>query len=482
MVSKAGVLAVGAALLVGLAFAIVLWERPEPSHSPNLILISLDTLRANRLGCYGNPREASPAIDQLAARSVLYRRAFSPSAWTLPGHVGMLTGRHPVELGVETVESLIPPGTPMLAEVLGASGYATAAFVDSSPTGFVGARRGFARGFDQYQHSPHRPGAGRFDAAASVDGAIDWLQRREREQPFFLFLHTKAVHTVPKGTPALRGQFFPYLKPEPFQFRFVPETQIHDRFDHPELGQGVEYLINLNEQLRDGSRSLAEVPRDGIPALLALYDAGIYYTDQQVGRLLDALEEEALSTNTVIVLTADHGEAFLEHHQFLHVELYDEVLQVPLIVHVPGGPANLQITNPATLMDIVPTVLQILDLPVPESIGNQGLPPWSPADSGPRSLAFHTQSRLGYRSIAMLQEPWKLVAHNFADPEQLRYHLYNIEFDPAELLPLQGEIGPMRDLTRKLDRWLQNARPKQVSREELDEETLRELRSLGYVR
>ena len=177
------------ALLLGLAGAALAAPAgapgaPSAGAAPNVLLISIDTLRADHLGSYGYAKPTSPVLDALAARSVRFADAHAPTPWTLPSHAAMLTGRHPLELGILDKAGRIPDGAATVAERLGARGYQSAAFVDSGKGGNVGASRGFARGFDVFEHGPHG-GGGRFqhDVARTVDAGVAWLGRRDPARP-----------------------------------------------------------------------------------------------------------------------------------------------------------------------------------------------------------------------------------------------------------------------------------------------------------
>ncbi|UCE87185.1 MAG: sulfatase-like hydrolase/transferase, partial [Deltaproteobacteria bacterium] len=238
--------------------------REAPAH-PNVLLFSIDTLRADHLGCYGYARDTSPNLDALADRSLRFTEAFAPAPYTLPSHVAMLTGIHPHALGIENRRSAIPAETRLLAELLSEAGYRSAAFVDSMPRGFVGGSRGFARGFDEYTHMPERAKRGyRYDMAATADAAARWLAGRADDRPFFLFLHTKSVHTLPSRAGGKNPMHFPYDKPEPYRSRFLSDAAAGLSWSEPKLGSGVDYLRALNERLASGEISPADIPRERV--------------------------------------------------------------------------------------------------------------------------------------------------------------------------------------------------------------------------
>ena len=235
-------------LLIPLCFACGEARRP-----PNVILISIDTLRADHLGSYGYERDTSPELDRFAAESVRYGHAVAPAPWTLPSHAGMLTGRHPFEMGVTEQDSRLPEHVQTLAETLAGVGYQTAAFVDSLKKGFVGAERGFDRGFDVYSHAPHvRKAKYRYDMKTTVDVSTDWLSKRDPERPFFLFLHTKSVHTSPADPKVARESDVPYHKPEPYRGRFLEGGKERFRWTDAGGAFGVAFLKNVNRRILAG--------------------------------------------------------------------------------------------------------------------------------------------------------------------------------------------------------------------------------------
>jgi len=454
------------------------------AEHPDVLLVSIDTLRADHVGCYGAERDTTPHLDRLAARALRYERAYATSAWTLPSHASLLAGRHHVALGVETAADRLPDDVLLPVQAFAAAGYRTAAFVDSIPRGLVGAERGFARGFDAYHHAPH--GGGKpldHDAAATVDAALGWLDRQDRERPWLLFLHTKSVHSVPRTTRYRAGREHPYLKPDAYQFRFVDAADAGPWRD-AELGVGVDYLLAWNDGLLRGTRELADFPRERLRELEALYDAGVAYVDDALGRLFDALEERGRLDDTLIAVTSDHGEAFLEHHQLFHVELYDEVLRVPLLVHLPGQQDGAVIRRPVSLTCVLPSLAEVAGGAPPPGVtaARLALAP----EPGPGALVpplfFQTCSEQGYRSLALLDGRWKLVGHNYRTGGELAFELYDLARDPGERTPV--EDGPLDELRLRALIWWNAARAGDADAAdvELDGATLEHLRALGYVR
>jgi arylsulfatase A-like enzyme len=457
---------------------------------PNFILVSVDTLRADHLGAYGYPRDTSPQIDRFAARSVRYANAFAPAPWTLPSHVALLTGRHPLDVGIRDLRSAIPDGIATLAELLRGAGFATAAFVDSRPRGFVGAERGFARGFDSFVHEPTRAAGGfRDDMAATVDAALAWLERRDPARPFFLFLHTKSVHTKRVHRWALDPAVIvesdaPYDKPGPWHGRFLAGGRTHFAWhdpDEPEVA-GARYLARLNERFAAGDLEPGALEPARLDELVALYDAGIAYVDLHFGRLLDGLAEQGLDDRTVVVLTSDHGESFLERRLFLHLELHPETLRVPLILRDPEGPQGAVVQATVGLVDVAPTLLARAGLPAPGGLAGRPLP-LSDAGVPPRDPElsyYHLEDGYLYEGAALREGSWKLLLHRWRGEPALRADLYDLRSDPGERSPVGGEPERVRAMRERLEARLAEGDAALSRSIEVPAEMREELRALGY--
>ncbi|MEM7581925.1 MAG: sulfatase [Acidobacteriota bacterium] len=460
---------------------------PETSEPPLIILISIDTLRADHLGSYGYSRDTSPVLDRLAEESIRFSSAFAPTPWTFPSHASMLTGMHPYEIGIDNSLRTIPDDIPIVAEHLKRAGYQTAAFVDSSPMGFVGADRGFERGFDLYQHGPHRADQlQRFDMATTVDAAIDWLDGRDPERPFFLFLHTKSVHAVPNDAECLDPRCFPYEKPAAWQFRYLSSEQATASWTTPQDGAGQRYLWSLNAKILAGELDPETYPEDHLEQLVAFYDAGINYVDAHFERLLEALRARDLYRRTVLVVTSDHGEAFLDHTLFMHQEVFDPVVQVPLILRLPQSSGSGVEDRHVMLSDIAPTLLQQARLPVPEQMTGRSLlmPEPELGTRGARDIFsyYFFPSKFTYQPVALRRGNWKLVAHNPDNPEDFSWLLFDLATDPEEQRPVASEMQRLAELKRSLRMVLR--RPPLSQGAEIHPQDLPDLeaiRALGYI-
>jgi arylsulfatase A-like enzyme len=292
----------------------------------NVILISLDTVSTKPLGAYGAKRSATPNLDAFAKKSRLYTHAYSVAPWTLPAHASMFTGRFPWELKVFLPSDKLPSTYPTLAELLKNAGYQTRAYTGG---GYVGAGYGFNRGFDSFTVTSEKAAMSkRFSVAINQTLA---LIKASKGKPTFLFLHTYDAHE-------------PYLPSAESLKVFSPKPE--------------KTSLQLNEILAiaRGEMNLSSALKAN---LQALYAAGIMDVDRELGRLFAALEQQQLLANTIVIITADHGQEMGEHGSWaLHgFQLYNEVMQIPLIVYIPGAPAK-NIEAPVSLVDIVPTVLE----------------------------------------------------------------------------------------------------------------------------
>jgi len=420
MRSKLLITGAGAALIC----AALLWLRPR--ERPHVLLITLDTTRADHLGCYGYAGARTPVLDALAASGTLCRNAYTVAPLTLPAHASLFTGRYPAETGIRTNgRGRLDEAVPTLAEALRRHGYDTAAFIGS----FVLDRKfGLERGFRTYDDDFAGEGAdGGYDvqrsAAAVVDAALDWLGK-QRSRPFFCWVHLYDPH-------------FPYA-------------------DHDDL---------FGDEFRERP-----------------YDAEIAYVDRHVGRLLDFLEAAALDSKTLVVVVGDHGEGLGEHIERTHgYTLYNEVLHVPLIFRKPGrlGAGNT-VARPLSLVDLSPTILELVGLGDRHGVMGQsfsGALHGSAASASPCYAA--TDEPLlseGWSPLrTLIDGPWKYV-------RTTRPELYDLQSDPRER---ENCASAQPERAGAMDALLTELESRFARREELEVQLSpndrRKLASLGYV-
>ncbi|MGH7894412.1 MAG: sulfatase, partial [Candidatus Binatia bacterium] len=319
-----------------------------PPYRPNVVLVSIDTLRADRLGTYGSKRPTSPVLDRrLAAEGVVFEQAFSHSPKTTPSHMTMLTSLyesvHGVGLWAREAAPVLNPRVHTLAEILKNAGYATAAFTAGA---HMHRERGFVQGFDAYKHGEQ------------LHRALTFLDAHQR-RPFFLFFHTYEVHD-PYVPPAAVADS---LAADP-----VPAiSEAVARIRAGVSGWGKAHKVFWGAVDAGDPRAVRYVSD--------LYDAGIAQMDgTTLPALLDRLDALGLADDTLVIFTSDHGEAFQEHGRFLHDDLAPETLHVPLVVRLPGRlPAGRRVREPVGLVDLLPTVLDLLSLPVPAQAQGRSL-------------------------------------------------------------------------------------------------------------
>ena len=435
----------------------VLASSTAETTKPNLILISIDCLRSDHLGTYGYERETSPHIDRLAEDGVVFETAVSTSSWTLPTHMSMLTGLVPSFHGATKWEKL-DRSVPYLPEILADNGYQTTGVASWV---YVSQVYGFERGFDIYRVLE--------DPVASdvVDAAIEQL-RMKKGQSHFLFMHLLDPH-------------WPYLPPKEFLERFGPRPRdISDLQDLIARAEPPPSETETNEIIR-------------------LYDGEIAFTDQELGRFFEELKSLGLYEDSLIIVTADHGEAFYEHGHWQHSQtLYDEVVRIPMIVKWAGDGLTGRIEAQVSQADVFPSILQAAGIEPPATEASSLLQladgerrsseertavsevTWRSPNETSMKLSFRTERA---KFVATLAGP---VGDDLGVSEIRNEELYNLVEDPQERNNLATERGeelaPFRNRMRS---FLDSARVLRSTRKgqevELDEELLERLRALGYV-
>ena len=434
-----------AALLAGVAAGC---GGAPPETPRGVILISVDTLRPDLLGCYGYPRESSPALDRIAAEGALFENAFTTAPWTLPAHASLLTGVYPRRHGAIGERSAIADGVDTLAVRLVGSGFRTAAFVNSF---YVSPHYGFARGFQEFRYVPETNSP---EGDGMLGRALAWLAAEPRDR-FFLFLHDYQVHSDYRSLPAFEQAF----------------TRA---YSGPFTGSTSELLA-----VREGKL----VPTQGdVEHLRDLYVAGIRQQDEEIAVLRGFLERAGLWDRTLLVVTSDHGEEFLEHGGVLHGRTqYDEVLRIPLILRGPGVPAGTRIARPVSIVDVLPTVLSLLGEPLPEEIDGTDLlasegPPGAAAQRILFGEADHnnrepdlTRSARGTR--------FKLVLDRLSG----EHSLYDLGIDPRERRDVKAaNPDEVQRLLAALARF-ESTRSAGPTLPATSPEVRKQLEALGYV-
>ncbi|HXV76621.1 MAG TPA: sulfatase [Candidatus Polarisedimenticolaceae bacterium] len=402
----------------------------------NLVLVSIDTLRADRLGCYGHPRPTSPVIDALARDGVIFDDASAPSPWTKPSHGALLSGRYPSRNGLTTMAGELDAQTPHLAELLRDAGFQTVAIVNSK----LLTQGGLARGFDHVEYLPYRQGDRRGSPVSST--AVELLDRRDQRRRLFAFIHYMDVHSD-----------------------YVSLPRYEEMFVRPYDG----YADGSTQQLYRFSLGLFDLDRRDADHLLDLYDAGIRQIDDRIGRLVDYLKQQGLLDETLVVVLSDHGEEFLEHGSVLHGHSqFQEVVRVPLLLCGPTVPRGVRVSTPVSLVDVMPTVIDLLGLPLPDRLdglplrgawdGSSALPPgrelffeadvvWPPPGPGLSPLGPYRAVRSG-----------RFKLHYDVDTKHAG--LFDLERDPGETVNVIADHpNEARRLWRRLERFLAGPKP-----------------------
>jgi arylsulfatase A-like enzyme len=419
---------------------------------PNSILISLDTLRADRLGCYGYSAGTTPEIDAFAREATVFTSAYSPEAFTLTAHMSMLTSLYPSAHGVGS-EQPLAPGVPTLAERFGREGYATLAVVDDAY--WISPRFGFDRGFELYHVMPRV-------AELEVDWILALLDDLDRE-PFFLFAHFYDAHSD--------RQQLPYESDPADQEAFA--GWYDGDFDGCD-----EQLCASELLLAMGQRGevLAGADRE---YLSSLYDAGVRTLDRQLGRLFRGLEQRGLFERSAILVTSDHGEEFFEHGRALHGQNFAECLRVPFILRPPGGQAG-RCDAVASLVDVAPTLLDYCGS-TPEITQGVSLAPLLAGGQleRPREHVL-IDGRAG--QLGLHTRRWALV------PTAGRVVAFDLEREPGQLVGLAPEAEPdelllLRALLEREAEGLHQVRERFGTSAPLDPSAseAQALRELGYL-
>jgi arylsulfatase A-like enzyme len=452
---------------------------PAPAVPPrHVVLISLDTFRADGLGGLRPGRESlTPALDRLAADAVLVEGAVAPMAFTLPSHMSMLTGLHPVVHGVDTERDQLGGGVPVLAEAMRGAGYRTVGWITNE---WLKPEFGFGRGFDLYERLPHKL---TYADRVSQAGLEALVAAESAGRPLFLFLHYMDPHSdFPFGDNRL-----PYYAPPPYRQHLVADLADPRFCDHAERCS--------TAFLEAADRERRPLPAAEVDLLHALYEAGLRYVDDELGKLFDALRARGLYDRALVVVVSDHGEEFREHGLFLHSQTYEESLAVPLLVKLPGNRrGGTRVRALVEVADLYPTILEVAGLPVPPGIQGRSLLPLllsGGPDESWRGRAALGQDKLVRSRFSLRAGRWKLVA-DVREGKGKPPELYDLLKDPGErrnlaaeapeqVAWLAGRLKQTLRLYRRQNRDLAAAGGGGEGTVLTDEERER-LKSLGYLR
>lgn len=422
-------------------------RRRSSSSRPNVLILCVDALRADRLGCYGCDRKTSPHLDRFARNSLLFEKALTPCSWTLPATASILTGLYPNTHGVlgQGREYLVD-GITTLAEYLAWQGVTTAAF---SANDIVCSAINFDQGFELFDEI--------LECAEGVNADLfSWLEERGPFQ-FFGYVHYMEPHS-------------PYSAPGAFRQHFDPDYVEKRDFSGP-----------LPERWRRGLIEKEFTP-DEFQHLVNLYDSEIYYWDLQFQRLLETLESLSLRDKTIVIVTADHGEEFFEHAGLGHgITLYNECLQVPLIIGDPRMKRGLRVPDYAEITALFDTVTEMMAL---APAGFTQVKSLFPLDKLPfRSMRLYaaTESHLQgmmSRRASLIEPPMKLIVSLLEEGSEL----YDLSEDPGEKRNLASkkreEAERMKEKVIEWYRSTEEAFPQEF--QPITAEFLKRLEALGY--
>lgn len=438
--------------LCALALAGVWWsltcgiDKPRP----NLIVVLVDTLRADHLSYHGYGRETSPHLDRFAAESTAFLNHYSHASRTGPSVASLFTGLYPRSHGVlnpleaRDAKGILSERQTTLAEILERHGYSSHGIVTNIN---VSPRFGFDQGFASY-------------ASLERSSRID-IADLELTAPFFLYLHYMEPHS-------------PYNAPDPFRNTWTdpnyqgPVTGRHRQLDHIVAGE-------LVPDAEDQSQ------------LTALYDQEIRHFDDQFAKLLETLESRALLENTLLLVTADHGEELFDHGSVLHgYTLYEEQLRVPFILRDPRNENPTRLSAITRQVDVLPTLLELMGISYDGTIQGRSLVPLISGEGGDpaKDSGVFAQTRLNavktVKSRSLLADGWKLIVNDLPEPG---HELYHIPTDPEEQHNVATSNAAMaRKMRQRLRDLIQSLPLATEEQVDLTDEEKEELRSLGYVR
>jgi arylsulfatase A-like enzyme len=445
-------------------------EPPPPApetpvaQRPNVLLVTIDSLRADHLGCYGYRRATSRNLDRLAAEGAVFETAIAQAPWTLPSLASLHTSRLPAEVGAIHIDGRLAGHGVTAAELFRAAGFATAAFTVGA---YTEPSRGFGQGFETYENRENTHLAAELNRLA-----LDWVDGNGK-RPFFLWIHYFDVHAD-------------YAAPPPWNGLFDDTPPV------PEAAKIAQMM-----RVVAGSETLAS---GDLERIVTSYDREIAYTDAMLGELWRGLEQRGLAAGTALLVGADHGEGFLEHGLLLHtLSIHDEFVRVPLVLRLPGRvPAGKRVAAQVRNLDVLPTLLELAGIPAPAGIRGRSLLPLlgGDASAAPGPAPIHTDtssheahySKLGEirpglfdTSFAIRTREAKLLHSARHD----RYRLYDLTGDPGEQRDVFADRGAEHaDLRRALDglRAIGPPKDEDAPPPALTPRELEQLRRLGYVR
>jgi arylsulfatase A-like enzyme len=433
-------------------------EKPVDNQRMNVLLITLDTLRADHLGCYGYAKNTSPKLDALASTSIVFDQAIAQSAITPVSHASILTGLYPYNHNLRSlhggVSYQLPDSRLTLAEIMGSNGYATGGFVSAFPvTEHYGLHQGFKTWDEAFQKKDDvkmlsetgvvNTGTAQRTCDVTTEKATAWL-KDHAEVPFFAWIHYFDVHD-----PIL-------LPPDEYLKRFYPESR-----EKPDI-------------------------------LRSVYDAEIAFMDDQIDLILKEMESLDIRENTILVIISDHGEGLGDHDWWGHSILYQEQIRLVFLISIPGRKEGIRVSSQVRSIDLVPTLVELIDLNVPaenDFDGKSLLDVIDKSEALPRiaysesinDLTAYYDSQMQNESLYAISDGrWKLILHREKSTDK-GLELFDLQSDPHELSNISEKYpeisAQLRNQLEKMQAIVQDP-PRPV----MDEKTKERLKSLGYIK
>lgn len=433
----------------------------------NVVILLLDALRRDHLGCYGYGKATSPAIDAFAAGALRFERLIAQGSWTKPATGSILTGKYPKSHRFSELGSVLGDEMVTLQEALGGAGYATAAFIASR---IIEPRSNLTQGFGNAE-AAYRRRRGELITGSDVltDEVIEWLGGANGKRNF-VYVHYMDTHK-PYHAPGQRPAAASGAKPG----KGAAEEDGERGGGAPEGGPSARWDGGIASDLvgATGKKRLRRGKPSADGNTVGDYDAAIRFNDAQIGRLFDAMKRKGIWDDSIIVVTADHGEAFGEHGELGHyLSLHDEEIRVPFVMRVPGAAPRV-VESVYGQVDIMPTLLALVGVDAPPDLDGIDML------AGARRVVFSEYDKGGTHLVSARADDAKVI-HRLRTP---RYACFDLAADPAERNDLSGGGDPRCGwLNREIDAFVAD-RPAASETRGIDfsDSDLRQLRALGYV-
>lgn len=415
-------------VFAGLNTAMYIDDAYNTPAGPNIILIIVDTLRADRLGCYGYTRNTTPNIDTLATQSVVLKNAFSVAPWTTPSIASIFTAQYPETLNIAAGTSssggwgfslFVDEKFLFLSELLKDRNYKTHGIISHN---FISSELGFDQGFDVYDQE-NAKGHMHISSPSITEKTLAFLKRNKKNK-FFLYLHYFDPH-------------YSYQQHDGYSYSTGYQGSIESGIEKTTLNKLSPFLS----------------PRD-ITHINSLYDSEINFTDEHIGKLITELKEMGIYDNSLIVFTADHGEGFAERDSSYighSTTVYQELIHVPLIIKKPFEKKMVTIEKPVSLINLMPTIASYAGIDLPEAYNNEGTKLYLDDPAEIPDFNVISETRFGSNIQALIRGDWKLISFPQDNPAK---KLFNLKKDPMELTDLSDENpSQLKELQAILNEW-----------------------------